>query len=70
MLRGLGGWRGGVMEDANDNPTACSSSNGLPHDRGTLKAQLLKIACEIKANLPDDMTSDHSWLYDDETGLP
>lgn len=39
-------------------------------DRAILKARLLAIADEIKANMPDDATSDHSWLYDDETWLP
>ncbi len=39
-------------------------------DRAALEADLLAIAAEIKANMPDDVTSDHSWLYDDETGLP
>jgi antitoxin VapB len=39
-------------------------------DRADLKARLLLIADQIAANIPDDVTSDHSWLYDDETGLP
>jgi hypothetical protein len=39
-------------------------------DKAALEADLLAIAAEIKANMPDDVTSDHSWLYDDETGLP
>jgi antitoxin VapB len=39
-------------------------------DRDALEEELWKIAGEIKANMPDDVTSDHSWLYDDETGLP
>jgi len=32
--------------------------------------RLMAIADEIGAGMPDDATSDHSWLYDDETGLP
>jgi antitoxin VapB len=39
-------------------------------ERAALMERLLAIAAEIKANMPDDVTSDHSWLYDDETGLP
>jgi antitoxin VapB len=39
-------------------------------DRDALEEELWAIAGEIKANMPDDVTSDHSWLYDDETGLP
>jgi antitoxin VapB len=39
-------------------------------DKAALKADLLAIAADIKANMPGDVTSDHSWLYDDETGLP
>jgi antitoxin VapB len=39
-------------------------------DRAAMKADLLAIAADIKANMPSDVTSDHNWLYDDETGLP
>jgi len=39
-------------------------------ERAALPERLWAIAAEIKANMPDDVTSDHSWLYDDETGLP
>lgn len=39
-------------------------------DRAGLEARLLRIAEQIKANMPDDVTSDHSWLNDEETGLP
>jgi antitoxin VapB len=39
-------------------------------DPDALEEELWKMAGEIKANMPDDVTSDHSWLYDDETGLP
>jgi antitoxin VapB len=39
-------------------------------ERRELAARLLLIADQIAANMPDDVTSDHSWLYDDETGLP
>lgn len=38
-------------------------------DRDALEEELWAIAGEIKANMPDDVTSDHSWLYDDETGV-
>jgi antitoxin VapB len=39
-------------------------------DKAALRARLLALADEISANMPDDVSSDHSWLYDDETGLP
>ena len=39
-------------------------------DRAALEEKLWAIAAQIKANMPDDVTSDHSWLYDEETGLP
>ena len=39
-------------------------------ERMALKTRLLAIADKIKENMPDDVTSDHGWLYDDETGLP
>ena len=39
-------------------------------DKAALKERLLAIAAQIKANMPDDVTSDHDWLYDEETGLP
>ena len=35
-----------------------------------LELRLWAIAGEIKANMPEDVTSDQGWLYDDETGLP
>jgi antitoxin VapB len=39
-------------------------------DREVLEEELWAIAGEIKANMSDDVTSDHGWLYDDNTGLP
>jgi antitoxin VapB len=39
-------------------------------DKAALRARLLALADEISADMPADATSDHSWLYDDETGLP
>jgi antitoxin VapB len=39
-------------------------------DKAERKARLLKLAEEIRANMEPGITSDHSWLYDDETGLP
>ncbi len=39
-------------------------------DKAALKERLLAIAAQIKAIMPDDVTSDHDWLYDEETGLP
>jgi hypothetical protein len=37
-------------------------------DRTALKSRL--IAMQIRASMPGDVTSDHRWLYDHETGLP
>lgn len=39
-------------------------------DKAALKARLIGIANEISTNMPRDVSSDHGWLYDDETGLP
>jgi antitoxin VapB len=39
-------------------------------DNAALEEQLWALAGEIKANMPDDVTSNHDWLYDDDTGLP
>ncbi len=39
-------------------------------DKAALEERLRSIAGLINANMPNDVTSDHGWLYDDETGLP
>jgi antitoxin VapB len=39
-------------------------------DKAALEEKLWSIAGEIKANMPDDVSSDHDWLYDQESGLP
>jgi len=39
-------------------------------DKAALKSRLMTMAREIRANMPGDVTSDHGWLYDPETGLP
>jgi antitoxin VapB len=39
-------------------------------DKATLRARLLALSDEISADMPADVTSDHNWLYDEETGLP
>jgi antitoxin VapB len=39
-------------------------------DKAALRARLLALADEISSDMPADVTSDHNWLYDDETGLP
>ena len=39
-------------------------------EKAALEEKLWTIAGQIKANMPPDVTSDHNWLYDDETGLP
>jgi antitoxin VapB len=41
----------------------------LPEEE-PLEALLRAITGEIKANRGGDVTSDHGWLYDEETGLP
>jgi antitoxin VapB len=39
-------------------------------EREVRLARLRAVAAEIRADMPDDASSDHGWLYDDETGLP
>jgi antitoxin VapB len=39
-------------------------------DKAALEEKLWSIAGQIRANMPADATSDHGWLYDDETGQP
>ena len=39
-------------------------------DKAALRARLLALADEISANMEPGVTSDHNWLYDEETGLP
>jgi hypothetical protein len=39
-------------------------------DKAALRARLLSLADEISADMSPGVTSDHNWLYDDETGLP
>jgi antitoxin VapB len=39
-------------------------------DKAALEEKLWSIAGHIKANMADDVSSDHGWLYDEETGLP
>jgi antitoxin VapB len=39
-------------------------------DKAALRARLLALADEISADMPEDVTSNHDWLYDEETGLP
>jgi antitoxin VapB len=39
-------------------------------DRAALEEKLWAIAGEIRANLGEDVSSDHDWLYDQETGQP
>ena len=39
-------------------------------DKAALEEKLWAIAGQIKANMATGVTSDHGWLYDDETGLP
>jgi len=39
-------------------------------DKAALRARLLALADEISSDMPPDVTSNHDWLYDEETGLP
>ena len=39
-------------------------------DKAALRAHLMEIAADIRANMDDGVSSDHGWLYNDETGLP
>jgi antitoxin VapB len=32
--------------------------------------RIMAVAREIRAHMREPVSSDHSWLYDDETGLP
>ncbi len=56
------------MNDSSEAPPA-GRTPSLMEEEG-LGALLWAIAGEIKANMQDGVTSDHGWLYDDETGLP
>ena len=40
------------------------------HDKAALRTRLLELADKVSAGMPADVTSDHDWLYDDQTGLP
>jgi antitoxin VapB len=33
-------------------------------------ARIMALAKEISDHMPPDVTSDHSWLHDEESGLP
>ena len=49
------------------------SEHTPPTDRDDTFArleELWELCREISASMPDDVTSNHDWLYDDETGLP
>ena len=39
-------------------------------EKAALEEKLWSIAGQIKANMQPDVTSDHGWLYDEESGLP
>jgi antitoxin VapB len=56
------------VNDTSEVPQADRTPPLLEEER--LEALLWAIAGEIKANMQDGVTSDHGWLYDDETGLP
>jgi hypothetical protein len=50
----------------NDTPDAPRVDRTPPRPEGEpLEALLWAIAGEIRANMQDGVTSDHSWLYDD-----
>jgi hypothetical protein len=54
-----------------DFPGDCPADDaGRVGEREVRLVRLRAIAAEIRADMPDDATSDHGWLYDDETGLP
>jgi antitoxin VapB len=55
----------------NDTPNAPPADRTPPLlEEEPLEALLWRIAGEIKANIEEGVTSDHGWLYDEETGLP
>ncbi len=39
-------------------------------DKAALRARIEGLTAEIVANMNGPVSSDHSWLYDDTTGLP
>ncbi len=39
-------------------------------DKAALRARIDGLTAEIVANMSGPVSSDHSWLYDDATGLP
>jgi len=59
----MGGRRGAV----NNKPPIDEAHRRRENE--ALMERLLPIAAEVKANMPSDVTSDHSWLYA-EDGLP
>jgi hypothetical protein len=66
MLRGLGGGGSGVTTD--QQPLVRES--GPEQDIELKVARMLAAGREIRAHLREPITSDHSCLHDEETGLP
>lgn len=62
-----------VVEEALEHPSTPSGADGSvqaePDEREVRLARILERARALRAALPADVTSDHSWLYD-EHGLP
>ena len=56
----------GEEHDASGEPTPLVDQN----DRAARLEELWEIHRQIREDTPDDVTSNHDWLYDDETGLP
>jgi hypothetical protein len=52
------------------NPTPETEAEDARRRRIERLERTWQIAVAIRAGLPEDMTSDHGWLYEDETGLP
>lgn len=62
-----------VVEEALEHSSTPAGANGSvqaePEEREARLARILERARALRATLPADVTSDHSWLYD-EHGLP
>lgn len=60
-----------ALRDALERGQAASQSVGAHHREETEYLELRAIVSDIHNHLQHPLpSSDHSWLYDDETGLP
>jgi len=59
----------GTQKDTNGEEPSLDNDRAAK-DRAIRMVKLRALAAEIRANMHPDVTSDHDWLYDEETGLP